>query len=108
MAAQSSIEWTQQTWNPVTDCTKISPGCKNCYAETMSHRLHAMGAAGYSKEFALALHSNRLQQPLLRRKPTTYFVNSMSDLFYEDIPFEFIDHVMDIIHHRRRATPAKF
>ena len=64
MATQSSIEWTEHTWNPTTGCTKISPGCKNCYAETMAHRLHAMGASGYEQCFALSLHPDRLSQPL--------------------------------------------
>lgn len=71
--AESSIEWTEHTWNPVTGCTKVSPGCKHCYAETMARRLQAMGAAGYGQGFQLALHPGRLQQPLLRRRPTTYF-----------------------------------
>ncbi len=97
MASQSSIEWTQQTWNPVTGCTKVSPGCKHCYAETMARRLQAMGAPGYENAFALALHPNRLCQPLKRRRPTTYFVNSMSDLFHEDIPDAIIDDVMAVV-----------
>jgi protein gp37 len=101
MATQSSIEWTEQTWNPTTGCTKISPGCKHCYAETMAHRLHAMGASGYEQCFVLSLHPERLSQPLKRKKPTTYFVNSMSDLFHEDIPDNFLDQVMDVI----RQTP---
>ncbi len=101
MATQSGIEWTEQTWNPTTGCTKISPGCKNCYAETMARRLHAMGARGYERGFALSLHPERLSQPLKRKKPTTYFVNSMSDLFHEDIPDDFLDQVMEVI----RKTP---
>lgn len=82
MATPSTIEWTEQTWNPTTGCTKVSPGCKHCYAEVMARRLHAMGAPGYENEFKLTVHENRLEQPLLRKKPTTYFVNSMSDLFH--------------------------
>jgi protein gp37 len=97
----SKIEWTEQTWNPVTGCIKVSPGCKHCYAETMSHRLQAMGAPGYENGFALSVLPERLNQPLQRRKPTMYFVNSMSDLFQEGVPFEFIDQVMDVI----RQTP---
>lgn len=93
----SKIEWTEQTWNPVTGCIKVSPGCKHCYAETLSYRLQAMGAPGYENGFNLSLLPERLSQPLQRRKPTMYFVNSMSDLFQDDIPFEFIDRVMDII-----------
>lgn len=93
----SNIEWTEQTWNPVTGCIKVSPGCKHCYAETMSKRLKAMGAAGYENGFKLSLLPERLEQPLERKKPTMYFVNSMSDLFQEKIPFSFIDKVMDTI-----------
>lgn len=97
MATQSIIEWTEQTWNPTTGCTKVSPGCKHCYAEVMARRLKAMGALGYENEFRLTLHENRLEQPLLRKKPTTYFVNSMSDLFHEDIPDAFLDRVFTVI-----------
>lgn len=101
MATQSTIEWTEQTWNPTTGCTKISPACKNCYAEVMARRLKAMGASGYENGFKLALHPARLRQPLQRKKPTVYFVNSMSDLFHEDIPFKFLDEVFSVI----RQTP---
>lgn len=101
MATQSRIEWTEQTWNPTTGCAKISPGCKHCYAETMAHRLHAMGAPGYEDGFRLTLHPERLSQPMDRKKSTVYFVNSMSDLFHEDIPDSFLDSVMDVI----RRTP---
>lgn len=93
----SKIEWTEQTWNPVTGCTKVSPGCKHCYAETMSKRLQAMGAPGYDNGFALTLLPERLSQPFRRRKPTMYFVNSMSDLFQDGVPFTFIDQVMGVI-----------
>ncbi len=101
MATQSRIEWTEQTWNPTTGCTKVSPGCKHCYAETMACRLQAMGVTGYGDGFRLTLHPQRLGQPLERRKPTTYFVNSMSDLFHEDISDLFLDKVMSVI----RRTP---
>jgi protein gp37 len=101
MSTQTSIEWTEQTWNPTTGCTKISPGCKHCYAETMARRLHAMGANGYINNFKLTLQPNRLSQPLLRKKPTVYFVNSMSDLFHEDVPDAFLDQVFHVI----RQTP---
>ena len=94
--AESSIEWTEHTWNPVTGCTKLSPGCKHCYAETMARRLHAMRAPGYENGFQLTLHPERLDQPLRRRTPTTYFVNSMSDLFHEGVPDEFIERVIDV------------
>ncbi len=97
MGTNSKIEWTEQTWNPTTGCTKISPGCKHCYAEVMARRLHAMGAGGYEKGFGLALHPGRLVQPLARRKPTVYFVNSMSDLFHRDIPDSFLDEVFAVI-----------
>lgn len=101
MATNSKIEWTEQTWNPVTGCTKVSPGCKHCYAETMAIRLQAMGAPGYENGFALTLMPDRLEQPIVRKKPTVYFVNSMSDLFHESVPFEYIDRVFNTI----RLTP---
>lgn len=97
MATNSGIEWTEQTWNPVTGCTKVSPGCKHCYAETMARRLSAMGANGYENGFKLSLHPERLGQPLQRTKPTTYFVNSMSDLFHEGVNDSYIDSVFDVI-----------
>ena len=93
----SKIEWTEQTWNPVTGCTKISPGCKHCYAETMAKRLQAMGASGYENGFKMSLLPERLNQPKRRKKPTMYFVNSMSDLFQADVPFEFVEQVMQVI-----------
>jgi protein gp37 len=97
MSTSSKIEWTEQTWNPATGCTKISPGCKHCYAEIMARRLRAMGAPGYDAGFKLALHPERLDQPLQRKKPTIYFVNSMSDLFHEGIPDSFLDDVFSVI-----------
>ncbi|MCG3171644.1 MAG: hypothetical protein CALGDGBN_03285 [Pseudomonadales bacterium] len=97
----SKIEWTEQTWNPVTGCVKVSPGCKNCYAETMASRLQAMGVPGYENGFGVSLMPQRLDQPVHRRKPTMYFVNSMSDLFQEDVPFNYVDRVMSVI----EATP---
>lgn len=93
----SKIEWTERTWNPVVGCTKVSPGCKHCYAETMARRLMFMGVAGYETGFKLNLLPERLLQPLQRRKPTMYFVNSMSDLFHENVPFWYIDKVMGVI-----------
>ncbi|WP_313951515.1 phage Gp37/Gp68 family protein [Accumulibacter sp.] len=101
MTTQSRIEWTEQTWNPTTGCTKLSPGCKHCYAEVMARRLQAMGAAGYKNGFKLAILPERLVQPMRRRKPTVYFVNSMSDLFHDDIPDQFLDQVFDVV----RQTP---
>lgn len=97
MATPSRIEWTEQTWNPTTGCTKISPGCKHCYAETMAKRLQAMGAPGYDNGFQLSLMTDRLEQPLGRKKPTVYFVNSMSDLFHEEIPDRFLNRVFSAI-----------
>jgi protein gp37 len=97
MSTKSRIEWTEQTWNPTSGCTKISPGCKHCYAEVMASRLQAMGSSGYENGFKLALHPLRLSQPLQRKKSTTYFVNSMSDLFHEDIPDAFLDDVFSVI-----------
>ncbi|MEI8570969.1 phage Gp37/Gp68 family protein [Methylomonas sp. LW13] len=97
MSAKSRIEWTEQTWNPTSGCTKISPGCKHCYAELMAGRLKAMGAQGYANGFQLTTHPYRLSQPLKRKKPTVYFVNSMSDLFHEDISDDFLDEVFSVI-----------
>jgi protein gp37 len=97
MSTQTRIEWTEQTWNPTVGCTKISPGCKNCYAETMAKRLQAMGMRGYENGFRLTLMPERLSEPLERRKPTVYFVNSMSDLFHEKVPFGYIRQVFDVM-----------
>ncbi len=102
----SAIEWTEKTWNPVTGCSKVSAGCKNCYAEVMARRLKAMGAVlerktgqknGYENGFEVTCHPERVGQPLTRRTPTMYFVNSMSDLFHPKVPFGFIDKVMETI-----------
>ncbi len=93
MPAKSAIEWTDTTWNPVTGCTKVSPGCKLCYAEKLSARLKAMGRKKYRNGFKLTLHEDVIEQPLRWKKPRTIFVNSMSDLFHEDIPFGFIDRI---------------
>lgn len=97
MSAYSRIEWTEQTWNPTVGCTKVSPGCKNCYAEGMARRLKAMGLKGYENGFRLSLMPGRLAEPLERRRPTVYFVNSMSDLFHEKVPFEYIVRVFDVM-----------
>ncbi|SRR5579883_1084807 len=86
----SSIEWTDSTWNPVTGCTKISAGCKNCYAERMAKRLYAMGSDRYRNKFKVTLHEDLLDAPRSWKQSRTIFVNSMSDLFHKDIPFEFI------------------
>lgn len=95
MATTSSIEWTEATWNPVTGCTKISDGCKNCYANTMAKRLHAMGNPRYENGFNVTLHRDLIALPLSWKKPRTIFVNSMSDLFHKDIPLEFIQKVFE-------------
>ena len=95
MATNSHIEWTEMTWNPVTGCTKISQGCKNCYAERMAKRLHAMGMARYANGFDVTLHEDLLDLPFRWRQPRLVFVNSMSDLFHPDVPFEFIERVFD-------------
>lgn len=97
MATTSKIEWTEQTWNPTTGCTKISPGCTHCYAETMAYRLQAMGAKGYENAFKLRVIPERLGDPLKRKKPTVYFVNSMSDVFHEGVPFDYIDMIFETI-----------
>jgi protein gp37 len=104
MTTTTKIEWTEQTWNPTTGCTKISPGCKHCYAEIMARRLQAMGAKGYENGFKLSILPERLAEPLKRRKPTTYFVNSMSDLFHDDINFEFLDQVFEVINSTPQHT----
>ena len=88
--ADSKIEWTDSTWNPVTGCTKISPGCKNCYAERMAKRLKAMGQPNYENGFKLTLQPHMLERPLEWKKPSLIFVNSMSDLFHRDVPLEYI------------------
>lgn len=90
MALKSSIEWTESTWNPVTGCNKISPGCKNCYAERMAKRLKAMGSENYENGFKLTTHNHVVSLPLQWRKPQVIFVNSMSDLFHKNVPLEFI------------------
>lgn len=97
MTTNSKIEWTEQTWNPTVGCTKISPGCKHCYAEVMARRLQAMGTSGYENGFALTQLPHRLEEPLRRKKPTVYFVNSMSDVFHEDVPFKYIDKIFETI-----------
>lgn len=100
----SKIEWTEATWNPSTGCNKITAGCKNCYAETMAIRLQAMGAPGYENGFEFTLMPERLDAPLKIKKPTKFFVNSMSDLFHEKMPFDFLDRVFEVIaqtpHHK--------
>ncbi|MCI1696777.1 DUF5131 family protein [Aneurinibacillus aneurinilyticus] len=95
MATSSNIEWTEATWNPVTGCTKISDGCKHCYAATMAKRLHAMGNPRYTNGFNITLHPDLIETPLKWKKPRRIFVNSMSDMFHKDIPLEFIKRVFE-------------
>ena len=95
--AQSNIEWTELTWNPVTGCNKISPGCKHCYAETMSKRLKAMGVEKYKDGFNIRTHADVLNVPFTWKKPKVVFVNSMSDLFHPEIPDEFIKSVFAVM-----------
>lgn len=102
MAQGSGIEWTESTWNPVTGCTKVSPGCKYCYAERMAARLQAMGQANYVNGFQLTLQPHMLELPLRWKKPQTIFVNSMSDLFHEDVPIEYIQKVFDVMNRADR------
>src|SRR3990172_2157764 len=90
MAQASSIEWTEATWNPVTGCTKVSPGCKFCYADRMAKRLQAMGQPRYRNGFELTLQQDILEIPLRWRAPRVIFVNSMSDLFHDEVPEEYI------------------
>ena len=97
MAQGSKIEWTDATWNPVTGCNKVSPGCKHCYAERLSKRLKATGMAKYSNGFVVTLHPDTLEIPLRWRKPRSIFVNSMSDLFHVDVPEPFIRDVFDVM-----------
>lgn len=98
---RSSIEWTEVTWNPVTGCSKTSPGCLNCYAERMARRLQCMGQPNYRNGFKLTIHEHMLELPLTWRTPRMIFVNSMSDLLHRDVPLDFILRAFDIM---RRAS----
>lgn len=93
MSGNSNIEWTEATWNPVTGCTKVSEGCRHCYAHTMAKRLHAMGNPRYTNGFNVTLHHDLIDAPLKWKKSRKIFVNSMSDLFHKDVPLEFIQKV---------------
>ena len=104
MATRSAIEWTEVTWNPVTGCTKISHGCKFCYAERMSRRLRAMGVDKYREGFSVALHEAALGDPLKWRRPQLVFVNSMSDLFHKSVPSAFIEAVFDVMNRASQHT----
>lgn len=97
MAAKSAIEWTESTWNPTTGCTKVSPGCANCYADRMAKRLRAMGQPNYRNGFCLTVHEHVLELPLRWNTPQVIFVDSMSDLFHKNVPTEFILHAFDVM-----------
>jgi protein gp37 len=111
MAKNSKIEWTESTWNPVTGCTKISIGCRNCYAERFAMRLKATGSRNYTHGFHVTLHSHLLKMPLRWKQPQTIFVNSMSDLFHNNVPFDFISKIFDVMcqasHHRFQALTKR-
>jgi protein gp37 len=102
MAQTSQIEWTDATWNPVTGCTKISPGCKHCYAERMAKRLQAMGQPRYQNGFDVTLQSDTLNQPFQWKMPRKIFVNSMSDLFHEQVPYSYISRIFDVMNNSSR------
>ena len=104
MSTNSRIEWTEATWNPVTGCTKISQGCKNCYADRMSRRLQAMGVVKYRDGFSVAMHPQVLGDPLRWRKPRLVFVNSMSDLFHQAVPTSFIEAVFGVMNEAAHHT----
>ena len=97
MAQLSSIEWTDATWNPVTGCTKISPGCKHCYAERMAKRLQSMGQPRYRDGFRVTLQPDVIEQPLSWKKPRLVFVNSMSDLFHDEVPLRYLRMVFEVM-----------
>src|ERR1043165_1698567 len=105
MGQNSAIEWTEATWNPLTGCDKISPGCTHCYGERMSMRLKLMGQPNYRNGFELTLHPHALEIPLKWKKPQRIFVNSMSDLFHKDVPAEFIQRVFATM---RQASWTRF
>ncbi len=104
MATQSTIEWTESTWNPVSGCTKISAGCLHCYAERMAKRLRAMGQRRYRNGFKLTLQPEALEEPYKWKKPRIVFVNSMSDLFHEQVPLGFIREVFSVMNNNKRHT----
>lgn len=100
----SKIEWTDETWNPVTGCIKISPGCDHCYAERLAMRLKAMGQQNYRNGFAVTIHPHMLELPLRWKKPRRVFVNSMSDLFHADIPEQFVLQIFDVMRAAKQHT----
>jgi len=102
--AYSNIEWTEYSWNPVTGCTKISSGCTNCYAERMAKRLKAMGVRRYNAGFEVRTHPDLIKVPLRLKKPRIIFVNSMSDLFHESVPGQFIKDIFSVMNNRPQHT----
>ena len=104
MSTYSNIEWTETTWNPVTGCSKISNGCKNCYAERMALRLQKMGAKKYNNGFSVAMHHFELESPSTWKKPRLVFVNSMSDLFHKEVPDHFIEKVFKVMNQHPQHT----
>lgn len=113
MSSTSGIEWTEMTWNPVTGCDRVSPGCDHCYAQTLARRLKAMGNPRYQNDgrprtsglgFGVTMHWDKLEEPLARKKPTMFFVNSMSDLFHDKVSADFIDRVFDVMASTPRHT----
>jgi len=102
--SESKIEWTESTWNPVTGCTKISDGCRHCYAERMALRLQAMGVKNYQDGFNLRCHQSALALPYSWKKPRMIFVNSMSDLFHQDVPLGFLQDIFDVMNKTPRHT----
>jgi protein gp37 len=100
--SRSKIEWTEATWNPVTGCDEISPGCDHCYAARMALRLQAMGVSNYRDGFNVTMHKHMLERPLRWRKPQRVFVNSMSDLFHPEVKFEFISQVFEVMQRARQ------
>ena len=104
MSLSSKIEWTESTWNPVTGCSEVSPGCANCYARIMAKRLKAMGNPSYFNGFEVTCHERMLELPLRWNKPRVIFVNSMSDLFHEDVPFEFIERIFSTMRKAEQHT----
>lgn len=105
MGEKSKISWTEDTWNPCTGCNKVSPGCKLCYAERMASRLQAMGQPNYRNGFQFTLHEHMLDIPLRKKRPRLYFVNSMSDLFHEQMPLEYLQRVFEVM---VKATQHRF
>ena len=102
--SQSTIEWTEMTWNPTTGCTKVSAGCKYCYAEVMTRRLQAMGIDKYKNGFEIRTHDDALDIPYSWKKPKVVFVNSMSDLFHKDVPLDFIKRVFEVMNNTPQHT----